>query len=413
VNISGKDPNGKSASSSLTVEPPLIHLIGLTILPSSVQATSVAIGTIKLSKSAGSGGFVIQLSSSGTAVTVPSQVTVPSGALSTSFNVTSQNVSKASACTVTASDVYGYDVTAKVTVQLPTVRIQKLAFSPQSVGSNSTVTGTVTLTAAAPKSGFTISLTSDQSALTLPKSVTVVSGAKIATFKAIGGLVKSQVQVNVDATDPAGYSAETQISLMPPAYYLSAVVITPTSIPAGGKATCTVRLSAAAPAGGLTVTLSTMQNYLSLPLTVTVAPGSFSGLATITAGSVALSSSASVTGMDSNGFTATGSVLVNPSQTQNIVQATDGHEFLPTSLTVPAGTIVTWTNQGSMDHTVTSDLNSQHIDSGIIGVGQSFCWTVPIGTVSGTRFYYHCIYHGFGADGTKLGQGMVGVVTVQ
>lgn len=72
-------------------------------------------------------------------------------------------------------------------------------------------------------------------------------------------------------------------------------------------------------------------------------------------------------------------------------------EFVPASLTVTAGTTVTWTNQGPSQHTVTADDGS--FDSGPVAVGGTFSQT--FGT-AGT-FTYHCNIH----------QSMTGTVIVQ
>lgn len=75
--------------------------------------------------------------------------------------------------------------------------------------------------------------------------------------------------------------------------------------------------------------------------------------------------------------------------------------FSPQNLTVTAGTRVTWTNNGSMAHTVTADDGS--FDSGRLDPGQSFSWTFnSSGTVP-----YHCSFHGgYG------GVGMSGTVNI-
>lgn len=58
-----------------------------------------------------------------------------------------------------------------------------------------------------------------------------------------------------------------------------------------------------------------------------------------------------------------------------------GNAFSPTTLTVPLGTKVTWTNYDGNPHTVTSGL----FDSGLLGYGQSFSYTF---TDNGTYNYY-------------------------
>ena len=61
--------------------------------------------------------------------------------------------------------------------------------------------------------------------------------------------------------------------------------------------------------------------------------------------------------------------------------------FTPATITVPVGTKVTWTNQDSTDHTVTSD--DGLFDSGHIATGATFSFTF---TTAGT-FPYHCSIH--------------------
>lgn len=66
-----------------------------------------------------------------------------------------------------------------------------------------------------------------------------------------------------------------------------------------------------------------------------------------------------------------------------------GNAFNPDSLTVKVGTSVTWTNNDSYDHTVTSD--SGAFDSGHIAAGQSYSFTFSkVGT-----YTYHCSVHPF------------------
>lgn len=66
-------------------------------------------------------------------------------------------------------------------------------------------------------------------------------------------------------------------------------------------------------------------------------------------------------------------------------------KYMPAYLTVSQGTTVTWMNQDTIAHTVTSDdmNNSVHFDSGTLQPGQSYSYTFSqMGT-----YTYHCSIH--------------------
>ena len=64
-----------------------------------------------------------------------------------------------------------------------------------------------------------------------------------------------------------------------------------------------------------------------------------------------------------------------------------GFAFSPASLTVAAGTTVTWTNKDSVTHTVTSD--SGAFDSGNLAPGGMFSFTFK----QAGAYKYHCAIH--------------------
>ena len=74
--------------------------------------------------------------------------------------------------------------------------------------------------------------------------------------------------------------------------------------------------------------------------------------------------------------------------------------FIPQNLTVTAGTTVTWTNNDTIQHTVTWDDRS--VDSGLLSRGDTFSMKFD---QPGTYGYF-CIPHG------SPGSGMFGTVTV-
>ncbi|WP_152648782.1 cupredoxin domain-containing protein [Streptacidiphilus anmyonensis] len=65
--------------------------------------------------------------------------------------------------------------------------------------------------------------------------------------------------------------------------------------------------------------------------------------------------------------------------------------FAPAAMTVKVGTTVTWTNQDSDAHTVTSQNNTGPLNSQALNTGQSFSYTF---TTPGT-YHYLCTIHPF------------------
>jgi plastocyanin len=94
-----------------------------------------------------------------------------------------------------------------------------------------------------------------------------------------------------------------------------------------------------------------------------------------------------------------------------------GSAFSPQSVNAHAGDTVVWTNNETMLHTVTSDtsepgLNSSTQFPGGMNQNSTFSWTVPATATLGTHFFYHCAFHGTAGNGTVLGTGMAGEITV-
>jgi plastocyanin len=79
--------------------------------------------------------------------------------------------------------------------------------------------------------------------------------------------------------------------------------------------------------------------------------------------------------------------IVDPSGSANTVNI-KSYSFQPATLSVPAGTTVTWHNQDNAQHTVTSDIKGL-FDSGAIAAGKKFTYTF---TAPGS-YSYHCSIH--------------------
>jgi hypothetical protein len=101
------DNFGMGQSAGLTVTPGTVSgptLSSLSLSPSSVNGGTSSTGTVTLSGAAPSGGRVVSLSSSNTAVaTVPASVTVSAGATSRTFTITTQTVTSQATSTITGT----------------------------------------------------------------------------------------------------------------------------------------------------------------------------------------------------------------------------------------------------------------------------------------------------------------------
>ena len=152
------------------------------------------------------------------------------------------------------------------------VVLSAVACNPTSLGPNATSTCTVTLTTAAPIGGTAVGLSSNNTLLTTPTSVTVAAGSSTAAFSATTAAIPSDQSAIVTATLNT-VSQSAAINLVA-SVALSAVACNPTSLGPNASSTCTVTLTKAAPTGGTAVGLSSNNVLLTTPASVTVAAGS-------------------------------------------------------------------------------------------------------------------------------------------
>ncbi|HYU22324.1 MAG TPA: hypothetical protein VEM60_04215 [Candidatus Dormibacteraeota bacterium] len=311
---------GVTRTASITVAPappPPATLSSLTLSPTSViGGTQSSTGTVTLSGAAPAGGAQVALSSSNTAAaTVPSSVTVAAGATSATFTVSTSAVAASTAVTISAA-YGGVTRTASITVAPappPPATLSSLTLSPTSViGGTQSSTGTVTLSGAAPAGGATVALSSSNGAARVPSSVTVAAGATSATFTVSTSAVTASTAVTISAAY-GGVTRTASITVAPappPPATVSSLTLNPTSVIGGLQtSTGTVTLSAAAPAGGATVALSSSNGAARVPSSVFVPAGATSATFTVSTSIVLLSTSATISA-SYNGTTRTAGLSV-------------------------------------------------------------------------------------------------------
>jgi hypothetical protein len=157
--------------------------------------------------------------------------------------------------------------------------------SNESVVGGSSLTGTITLAAAAAPGGVTVVLiSSDTSIVRPPATVFIPEGAADATFTVATSAVSVPTRVVIESgTDVDGYRApQAWLSVTPPGgptppASLTSLTFSSPSVPFGGTVTGTVTLTSPAPVGGAVVTLQgSMEGQVIVPANVTVPAGSIS-----------------------------------------------------------------------------------------------------------------------------------------
>lgn len=353
----------------------------LTVAPSTVTSGTNAIGTITLDGPAPAGGTAVGVSSNNVAAaTVPPNVTVAAGSTTATFTVTSHVVAAPdfAAISATAGQVTQTAV-LNVNPAPGAVSLASLTLSATSVSGGNTVTGTVTLNAAAPAGGAAVALSSpDVTVATVPASVTVAAGATSATFLVTAQTVAFPISVRITGTF-GGLTQGALLTVVQPAptgRQLTSLTLASSLVVGGQSVQGTVTLASAI-GGATTVTLtSTNPAVAAVPASVIVPAGVASAVFTVTtsvtntvgfveidAAAGGTTSAATLTTQPaptgpsiasvvffppSLGGTgpATGRVTMSGSATQgaliNLTSANPGVVQVPTQIVVAANTSVAW-----------------------------------------------------------------------
>ena len=256
--------------------------------------------------------------------------------------------------TLTVTDALGAKSSATTTATIKTpIDLSGLTVSPTSVtggASGATITGTVTLSGAAPTGGVTIALGSGNAAVTVPTGVVVPEGAPSAPFTITTSAVASDATVTLTATYAATTTAKTA-TLTVKAPVITTLTLSPTSVTSGATATGTVGLTGPAPTGGTTVTLTSGNAAAKVPTSVAVPAGASSATFTVTTTAVATAATASITG-------ATGSA--SQSATLTVNPPTFTLAVAPTSVTGSANATGTVTLSSAAASATTITLASNN-----------------------------------------------------
>lgn len=183
---------------------------GVTLSATTVAAGTTVQATVTLKAAASSAMSITMASSNPAIATVQSPVTVPAGASSAAVTVTGVGAGTA---TIGATLNGATSQSPMLTVTSGT-RVSAVSLSASSVVGGQPVTGTVTLSAAAPAGGANAALTATDP-VTVPASVLVPAGAASATFSIVTKAVSSASSVTIGASYGGG-SASAVLAVTQP-----------------------------------------------------------------------------------------------------------------------------------------------------------------------------------------------------
>lgn len=296
------------------------------LIPSSVTCKLFSITgaasdscTVSLTGAA-STNMTVSLSSNSTSVTVPKLVTVAKNSSAVTFNVTVAAVSSASMAMLTAAANGG---TAGTQLQL-NAAIQTLSASASTINFGNVTTGQtatqVLLLSSTGTSPVTISgisvagSTFAQSGVTTPLTLTPGQTATLTVKFSPQQASAFFGTLSIASTSSQGTIAVNLGGTGVAPTAVSAISCTIGTMSGAGTDACTVTLTAAAPASGLSVALTSNNSVVTIPGSVLVAAGVKSAAFTATVGSFTSSQTATLTG---SGGGASGTFLLQLSPAQS------------------------------------------------------------------------------------------------
>jgi RHS repeat-associated protein len=293
VVVTATDPTGVSRSQTITLQPAPITIASVTLSPASITGSNSVTGTVTLTDVAPAGGIDVELRSSDPVNAYPgSYVHVNVASRTATFSVATRNVTVNVPVTISAI----HSATTKnVTLNLlaPTATYYPtncyLANSQTQVvlTGGTTTTGTVNLNNIVASGSVTVTLSSTNSAVIVPSSITIRKGAGAQTFTVTTSSVTSPVSATITATAGGVIQRVGSVIVLPPnGVALASVTVYPDTLPSGSFSTITVTLTGPAPSGGATVTLGgSRPNIVSLQNSSIIIPvGSSSGTTYANAG---------------------------------------------------------------------------------------------------------------------------------
>ncbi|MFO0869190.1 MAG: Calx-beta domain-containing protein [Pirellulales bacterium] len=289
LTISASAPSHPTVNSSLNITD--LELLTVTITPNAISENGgTTTATVTRSNTDVSSAITVTLSSNDPSEAgVPSQVTLPANATSTTFTVTGldDNLLDGSQSVLITASLTGYVSVAgaltvtdfeSLNVSLPTASISE---------NGGVVTATVTRSNTDTASPLVVTLdSSDPTAATVPTSVTIPANVTFVTFSviAVDDTLLDGTQLTTITATAASYASSSRNLQVTDVENLTVTIDLATISEAGGTATGTVTRGNTDRGSPLIVTLSSNDTTeATVPASVTIAAGEASATFAITA----------------------------------------------------------------------------------------------------------------------------------
>ena len=314
VTASGISPDGSrlallTASGTVAVASnPLnlnVPIASVTVNPTTLVGGYLATGTVTLAEPAPASGVGVKLTSNNLSATVPEFVEFLPGATTATFTVTTTGVAALTTAVITA----GVGATAATTtLTINPTELYALSAGPPSTQGGEQVIGFLVLNGEATAGGIVVSLKCNNPAASVPASVTIPAGRQAVDFTITTKGVTTVQTVTLVGTCQ-GVTLTANFKLYPNT--LSSLGINPYFVPGGTTANGEFSLWGKAPAGGLTLKLSSDTSGVTVPTSVFVPEGKSAGTFWVRTNPVATPVTATITVLI-DGTSSPTSLIVTP-----------------------------------------------------------------------------------------------------
>lgn len=254
-----------------------VQVQSVSVSPTKIAGCLPATGKVTLNVPAPA-DVVVALSDTHPNATVPANVTIPAGATSATFTVSTTPVAEDTIGAIKGT--YG-GVTKSANLTVMPLSVKTVTFSPGSVIGCKPSTGTVTLECTAAPGDITVTLTSgDASLASVPASIVIPAGSATGAFAVTTSAVTANKTIAISGT-ANGRSKSGNLTLKP--ITPKSVTLSPTSITGGSPVTGTVTLECPAGPGDITVALSSsITAAATVPASIVITAGTTSKTFTVT-----------------------------------------------------------------------------------------------------------------------------------